>query len=215
MPDWPQPGQRLQTTLTGPAGALDALVECPDSPPVAVAVVCHPHPQHGGAKTNKVTYTLARSAGEAGCAAVRFDFRGVGDSDGVFDGGVGEVEDALAVVNWACAASGCERLVLAGFSFGAAVAVRAAMRASPAALMTVALPTRYFDDALPRPDCPWLAVHGDADEVADPDAAGDVLQGLSPAPDLVWLAGAGHFFHGRLGELRGAVTRRLNEWLAD
>lgn len=213
MAEWPQPGQRVQTSVAGPVGALDALVESPEAAPDAVAVVCHPHPQHGGAKTNKVTYTLARAASQAGCAAVRFDFRGVGASAGAFDDGFGEVDDALAVAEWAQQASGCDRLILAGFSFGAAVALRAAMRKPPAALVTVALPTAYFDNGPPRPDCPWLAVHGDADDVADPVAAGDVLQALSTPPELVWFAGAKHFFHGRLGELRSAVRDQLLQWL--
>lgn len=213
MSEWPQPGQRLQTTVAGPAGALDALAECPDERPRAVAVVCHPHPQHGGAKTNKVAYTLARAAVQSGCAAVRFDFRGVGASEGGFDHGVGEVDDVLAVAEWARRAGGCQRLVLAGFSFGAAVAVRAAMQASAKALVTVALPTVYFDGAVPRPDCPWLALHGDADDVADPGVARDALQGLSPAPEWVLLAGVGHFFHGRLSDLRDTTAARLGEWL--
>lgn len=213
MNDWPDPGQRRRTTLTGPAGGLDALLESPDGPPAAVTVVCHPHPRHGGAKTNKVAYTLARAAGEAHCAALRFDFRGVGDSDGAFDNGVGEVEDALAVAEWALETSGCRRLLLAGFSFGAAVAVRAAMRLKPAGLVTVALPTAYFEHQPPRPDCRWLALHGEADDVADPVAARDALQALSPAPELATLSDAGHFFHGRLGDLRSTVAQHLGGWL--
>lgn len=214
MAEWPQAGQRLQTTLRGPAGVLDALIETPDTPPDTVAVVCHPHPQHGGAKTNKVTYTLARAAGQAGCASVRFDFRGVGDSEGSFDHGAGELDDALAVADWALTASGCDRLVLAGFSFGAAIAVRAAMARTPAALITAALPTLYFESELPRPDCRWLALHGDADDVADPVQAQQVLRALSPVPELAWLPDAGHFFHRRLTEVRSLVADQLTEWLA-
>lgn len=211
---WPQPGQRAHARLSGPAGALDALVELPDAKPRAVAVVCHPHPQHGGAMTNKVTHTLARAAVEAGCAAMRFDFRGVGNSAGVYDYGVGEVEDALAAARWAQQTSGCDRLLLAGFSFGAAVALRAALRHAPVALVTVALPTAYFDNALPTPDCHWLAAHGSDDDVADPVAARNALCRLSPAPEMVRFADTGHFFHGRLGELRAVVSTRLQQWLA-
>lgn len=213
MFEWPQPGERVQALLPGPAGVLDALVETPDAPVDAVAVICHPHPQHGGAKTNKVVYTLARSALQAGCAAVRFDFRGVGDSAGTYDQGVGEIEDALAVVQWAQRTSGCERLVLAGFSFGAAVALRAATRDTPVALVTIALPTSYFDEQLPRPNCRWLAVHGDADEVADSEAAKRSLRALAPPPETLWMPEAGHFFHGRLNDLREAVGGQLAEWL--
>lgn len=213
MTEWPEPGQRLQTTINGPVGLLDALVETPDSATDTVAVVCHPHPQQGGAKTNKVTYTLARAATQSGCASVRFDFRGVGESEGAFDNGVGEVEDALAVAEWAQATSGCKHLVLAGFSFGSAVALRAAMQRQPIGLITVALPTRYFDNGLPQPACPWYAVHGDADEVADPDVARSALQALSSPPETEWLGEAGHFFHGRLSELRSKVATHLSSWL--
>lgn len=213
MTEWPQPGQRLQTALNGPAGSLDALVEAPETDTDTVAVVCHPHPQQGGAKTNKVTYTLARAAVQAGCAAVRFDFRGVGASEGAFDNGVGEVDDALAVAEWALATSGCVRIVWAGFSFGSAVALRAAMRRTAVGLVTVALPSRYFAEALPRPACPWFAVHGDADDVADPAAAASALQALSSSPAVEWVSDAGHFFHGRLGGLRATVAAHLRDWL--
>lgn len=194
----------------GPAGNLDAVLDRPDAPPRAAVVVCHPHPQYGGTKENKVAFTLARAAQEAGCAAARFDFRGVGASEGAYDQGRGEIDDALAVADWARDETGCDRIVFAGFSFGAAVALRAALQRGAAGLITVALPADYFDLPLPRPDCPWLAVHGDADEVADPGAALEALQALEPAPDVKTMTGAGHFFHGRLTELR----RWVSEWLA-
>lgn len=196
-------------TIDGPAGAIEIAVETPETPPVAAAVICHPHPRHGGTLDNKVVFTLARAAREAGLAAVRFNFRGVGGSTGGYDEGRGELDDCRAVIEWVKA-----RLpgapVLAGFSFGAAIALRAA--ADPArGLATVALPVEYFRE-LPRPACPWLAIHGDADDVADCDQALRRLKALDPPPEIEVLAGAGHFFHGRLSDLRAAVTPRFAAW---
>lgn len=212
MLEWPQAGDDARGTIDGPAGALEVAVEVPESGATAAAVLCHPHPQYGGSLDNKVVFSLARAAREAGLAAVRFNFRGVGDSAGGYDEGRGELDDCRAVVEWAR-----ERLsgrpVVAGFSFGAAVALRAAGEIDARGLATVALPVRYFEQ-LPRPDCPWVAVHGDADDVADCDEAVSRLGTLEPPPDLKVLKGAGHFFHGRLSELREAVAPAFASWAA-
>lgn len=214
MSDWPPAGQRQRVAIPGPAGALDALIEAAEQPARALAVLCHPHPQHGGSKDNKVVFTAARAARAAGCDSLRFDFRGVGASAGVYGALDGEVEDALAVVRWGLEAGNPDRVFLLGFSFGAAVALRAAQATRCGGLVTIALPSDYFA-TLPRPDCPWLAVHGTADEVADAQAAAKALRGLQPPPQLKTLDGAGHFFHGRLSELGGAITPCLAAWLAD
>lgn len=106
--------------IDGPVGDLEALLESPaDAAPAGCAVVCHPHPAHGGALTNKVAHTLARSFVGVGFAALRFNFRGVGQSAGAFDGGMGEVDDVLAAVAWMREAAPGLPLWLAGFSFGA------------------------------------------------------------------------------------------------
>lgn len=179
--------------------------------PGAFGVVCHPHPLYGGTLDNKVVYTLARAFEECGAPVLRFNFRGVGSSAGSYDEGRGETEDALAVI-----AYGRERwpgavLWLAGFSFGGAIAVRSAARASPARLVLVAPGvTRVTMSGVPSPRCPWLLVQGDADEVIEP---ADVLQWAARQtvpPVLRTLAGAGHFFHGRLHELRQAVVQFMN-----
>src|SRR6188768_1844090 len=128
-PPSPQPA-----TIDGPAGAIEARVEDPTPPGNrvrCVAVVCHPHPLFGGTMQNKVVHTTARALQEAGAATVRFNFRGVGQSEGTHDQGVGEIDDAIAVVQWTRARFVCDELWLAGFSFGAAVALQAALRVSP------------------------------------------------------------------------------------
>ena len=131
--------------LRGPAGDLEARLDFPPpapavdpAAPAACAVVCHPHPLFGGTLSNKVVHTLARTFNDAGMPSLRFNFRGVGASAGTHDGGPGEVQDALAAVRYCRERWPQARLWLAGFSFGAAVAIRASMAAAPAGLVAVA-----------------------------------------------------------------------------
>ncbi|MGH8166880.1 MAG: alpha/beta hydrolase, partial [Woeseiaceae bacterium] len=116
--------------IDGPAGKLEALLESPrETSAAGVAVVCHPHPEHGGTLQNKVAHTLARAFIAKGFSALRFNFRGVGLSEGRFDQGKGELQDALAAVQTMQNRGGDSKLWVAGFSFGAAIAIRAAAEA--------------------------------------------------------------------------------------
>jgi len=194
--------------IAGPAGALEALVELPEaSVPARVAVICHPHPLHGGALTNKVVYTLARTLQARGAVALRFNFRGVGASEGQHDGGVGEIEDALSAVAYAAARWPGTQLILAGFSFGANVALRAAERSAPQWLICVAPAVALLRGPVARPKCPWLIVQGDADEIVDAAQVQRWAAGFTPPPQLQMLEGVGHFFHGKLHELGELVSR--------
>ena len=207
-----KPPQAERTSLPGPAGPLQALIEIPviegqgPQPVSAFAVVCHPHPLYGGTLDNKVVYTVARALEQLGAPAIRFNFRGVGASAGSYDAGRGETADALAVVAYGRQRWPNAALWLAGFSFGGAVAVRAAGEAGPQRLIAVApgITTITVTDAAP-PACPWLIVHGDADEVVPLEAVRAWADTLSPAPQMRVLPGASHFFHGRLNELRDVV----------
>jgi len=212
-----KPPRAERVRLAGPAGEIEALVETPadegaayGAAPARFGVVCHPHPLYGGTLDNKVVYTLARAFVELGVPTVRFNFRGVGGSAGSYDEGRGETADALAVI-----AYGRERwpgasLWLAGFSFGGAVAVRAAAQAGAERLVTVAPGiTRVAVDGVDSPACPWLIVQGDADDVIEPAAVLEWAGRQSPAPVVRLLSGAGHFFHGRLHELRATVLEFL------
>lgn len=214
-PDTPPPAANParplveSTTVPGPAGALEALIDMPQGVAVSrVAVLCHPHPLHGGTMTNKVVHVLARTFSERGVPAVRFNFRGVGASSGGYDEGNGETHDALAVLDWAGRRWPGAALWLGGFSFGAAVAIRAAAARPVERLVTVAPAIqRVAVEALPR--CPWLLVQGDHDELVD---AGEVQRwaaALAAPPEIVLLPGVDHFFHGRLNELRNALTSWL------
>jgi hypothetical protein len=195
-------------SIAGPAGALELLCEEPmEQGRVArFGVVCHPHPLFGGTLDNKVAHTLARSVLELGHPALRFNFRGVGASVGQFDDGRGEVEDALAVVAWGRARWPQAASWLLGFSFGAVVAIRAALRAQPQRVVAVAPAVDRLGAGEPAPGCPWLLVQGDADEVVDPQAVLSWAARVTPAPAVAVLSGASHFFHGRLPELREAVV---------
>jgi alpha/beta superfamily hydrolase len=192
--------------IDGQAGALEAVVEDPGVAGPCYAVVCHPHPLFGGTMDNKVVTTVARALQETGMPTVRFNFRGVGASAGVFDKGLGETADADAVASWGAERWPGRALVAAGFSFGGYVALRLAQHRLPQHLITIAPAIQRFDaSSMVVPQCPWLVVQGDADDVVDPTAVIDWVNGLEPKPRLVVLPGVGHFFHGRLHELRDAV----------
>jgi alpha/beta superfamily hydrolase len=196
----------MRFTLPGPVGGLEALIEEPQPAPERFGVICHPHPLYGGTMDNKVVWTIARALEELGIATLRFNFRGVGASAGSYDEGNGETEDAAAVLDYGALHWPRARPVIAGFSFGAYVALKLALRAPPAHLITVAPPVDRFPVAtLPPPNCPWLLVQGDADDVVEPRAVLAWAQGLSPQPQIVVLPGVGHFFHGALAQLREAV----------
>ena len=204
-------------TIEGPVGPLEARVEdpSPGRAPPACGVVCHPHPLYGGTMQNKVVHSVARAMQELGVPTVRFNFRGVGNSAGHYDAGVGELEDALSACAWARRHWDCEALWLAGFSFGSAVALQAAAVARPAMLVTVAPPVgRIIVSPVLRPGCPWLVVQGDRDELVDVASVRRWVGEFRPPPQLVELPGAEHFFHGRLGELRAAVAGFLSSPVA-
>ncbi len=204
----PRPPRPDKPDIHGPAGRLEALLESPaELTPSGVALVCHPHPLQGGTLNNKVAHTLARAFLERGMRTLRFNFRGVGASEGEFDDARGEVDDAHACIEWLRTNFAGEPLWLGGFSFGAAVAIRAAVASRPAGLVSVAPAVYRFVDSLEvQPACPWLIVHGDADEVVPVSETVDWVNSLEPGPELSVFPGAGHFFHGRLVELRATVV---------
>jgi alpha/beta superfamily hydrolase len=193
--------------IAGPAGALETRRETPAvDAGGACGVVCHPHPLHGGTMDNKVVHAAARAMQMLGAPTLRFNYRGVGASEGQYGDGLGEREDALAVVAAARAAWPGRALWLAGFSFGAAVALAVADRALAARLVTIAPPVgRLMPFELPRPAMPWLVVQGSADELVDARAVEAWAGRYTPAPEIALMDGASHFFHGRIVELRDLV----------
>jgi alpha/beta superfamily hydrolase len=200
--------------IDGPAGRLEALIEEPADVPLRyAAVVCHPHPLFGGTLHNKVVHTLARSLRSGGAATVRFNFRGVGASEGRHDEGVGETADTLAAVAWARTRWPAAPLLLAGFSFGAAVAIRAAAAADPRWLISVAPAVdRVSFEGLATPQCDWLIVQGSADEIVAPESVRSWAARLAPHAHVRMLPGVGHFFHGRLHELQECIREEWPAW---
>lgn len=193
--------------IDGPAGRLETIVdESRDGQARGGAVICHPHPQHGGTMHNKVAHTLARSFVRLGFTALRFNFRGTERSEGAYDEGVGELDDALAAVEWLRLHGPGGPLWIAGFSFGAAIAVRAAVATEADGAVAVAPAIyRFARDLDEQPRCPLLVIQGDEDELVDVEETIEWVNSLEPGPELLVMEGAEHFFHGRLVELREAV----------
>ena len=191
-------------TIPGPAGVLEGKVDCAASGELqGFAVICHPHPLYGGTMHNKVVHTLAKSFAENHYTAVRFNFRGVGGSAGSYAEGVGEVDDAMAVVDWILKQQADRPVILAGFSFGSFVALQAAAKTQAKALITVAPPVRMFDfDNLQGVECPWLLIQGDQDEVVEINSVINWVRTLQRPPQLEIVNDSSHFFHGKLIELR-------------
>ena len=203
---FPQAAANL--VLQGPAGSLEAYAAAPE-PACArrgAAIICHPHPQHGGTMHNKVVTIIERALRESGLATVTFNFRGVGASAGEFDDGEGETGDLLAVANWVQSVRAGDALWLAGFSFGSYVAQRAAQSLPLRQLISVAPPVGRWDfGALAAPACPWLVIQGETDDVVDPAAVYEFVAAQEHPPTLVRMPDTGHFFHRRLMDLRGAI----------
>jgi uncharacterized protein len=198
--------------IAGPAGAIECAIDEPADMPRGIAVICHPHPQFGGTLDNKVVQTLARAFAQLGLRSVRFNFRGIGASEGAWDGGRGEVDDALAVIAAYRGIAEAQAalalpLVLAGFSFGGYVAAEAARRlpeGAKATRLVLVAPSTQKERVPPVPS-DTLVIHGDADDVVPLAATLDWARPQSLPVTVV--PGAGHFFHGQLTLLKDIVLR--------
>lgn len=212
-----EPGESRRGLIQGPAGALEYRLDMSDSEPQAVAVICHPHPLFSGTMDNKVVYSLARSAQSCGVAALRFQFRGVGSSDGPHDKGVGEALDTAFMLGELRRIWPQVPAFLMGFSFGAYMALKvAAENDDVAGLIAIAPPLMYAGDAaVPQPHCPWLVIHGDADDVVAHDDTLERARAMAQPPEFHTIAGVGHFFHGELTQLRSRVETWLTARLAE
>jgi alpha/beta superfamily hydrolase len=208
--------------LDGPAGRIEVASSIPENPRT-VAVIAHPHPLFGGTMDNKVVTTLARAFVESGAATFRFNFRGVGATEGRHDQGVGETDDLLRVAQHAVATAGALPVQLAGFSFGGAIATRASERMEFAQLVLVAPGFRRItgqgmgaapDPADARLGSPGrhhsgnaVVVHGDLDETVP--LADSIAWATPREVPVVVVAGGEHFFHRKLHVLRAIVARWL------
>jgi alpha/beta superfamily hydrolase len=184
--------------ITGPAGRIECAVDEPEGTPRGVALIAHPHPLYGGSLDNKVVQTLARAFIELGYETWRPNFRGVGQTEGVHDEGRGELQDLHALVDFLHA----PKLVLAGFSFGAALQAQLAERVKPERLVLVGVAVTRL--STPKVPIDSLVIHGENDETV-PLAA--VLDWARPQElPVILVPGADHFFHRKLHVLRTIVT---------
>jgi uncharacterized protein len=194
-------GER-RSSIAGPAGTLEVAFNVPEGAVRGIALIAHPHPLQGGTLDNKVVQTLAKTFAALGYAAVRFNFRGVGQSEGQFDDGIGETDDALAALAAAKLEFGELPVALAGFSFGSYVQTRVAHAITAERLVLIGPAVKRFPIEAVPPDT--IVIHGEEDDVV---ALADVLAWARPQQlPIVVFPGCGHFFHGRLPQLQRVIT---------
>ena len=193
----------MRVTIEGPAGQLEVLQNVPETELAGIALIAHPHPQQGGTLDNKVVQTLAKTFFALGYASIRFNFRGVGKSSGAFANGIGESDDAFAVLEHARQSLGTMRpVVLAGFSFGAFVQTRVAKVVAAQRLVLVGPAVRRFE--LEEVPADTIVIHGQDDDVVP---LSDVFDWARPQElPIIVFPGCGHFFHGRLLQLQRVIT---------
>lgn len=208
--EFPQGEKHL--SIDGPAGIIEAIT-CSVEAPIGIGIVCHPHPLQEGTMHNKVVHIVSRAFNNKGLATIRFNYRGVGKSQGSFGDSIGEVEDLLAVIAWANLVMPNTKIWLAGFSFGAYIAALAATLYPCVQLFSVAPAVHHqpYDD-LPALECPWVVIQGQQDEVVAPE---DVYTWFNKQkakmqfPMSLLKLEASHFFHGKLVTLRDLVEENF------
>ena len=196
--------------LDGPAGRLEALLEEPeDAFPREVALVCHPHPQHGGTMHNKVVYRVARGLRRAGAVVLRFNYRGVGRSEGVYDQGEGELEDARAALGYLRGRYAGLPFTLAGFSFGSRIVLRLGCSSPQAArrVIAVGFPTIYKDSSyLDTCTVPRIFVQSTRDQFGPMSEIEPLVEALPEPKRLISIPAEDHFFAGALERLEEEIA---------
>ena len=198
------------TLINGPAGQLELIAEEPVElrNGSAIAIICHPHPLYGGTMQNKVVHIIAKACLGLGMSAIRFNFRGVGQSEGHFEHGLGEQQDLLAVSEWARQQYPNRPIWLAGFSFGSFVAYKSFKQVNAERLLLVAPPVGLFEFKLmDEINIPWAVVQGKEDEITPPESVESWVNSQPLAPQFFFLDGVSHFFHGKLILLREIIQQ--------
>jgi uncharacterized protein len=197
------------TFFEGPAGRIEAILKEPEHAVTRGAVVCHPHPLFGGTMHNKVVYRMAKAFQDAGFAVLRFNFRGTGRSAGSHDHGRGEQGDMRAAIDFMESKYPDAEMWAAGFSFGAAVMLRAACGDSAIrAIVAAGAPVSKYDFAqIIECNLPKLFVQGSEDEFGSPEDLKRLVERLSEPKRLKIIEGADHFFEGHLVELADSISR--------
>jgi hypothetical protein len=214
--------------IPGPAGTLEALVDDPGAacttarpraaadgldtpPPTAAVVFCHPHPLHGGTMHTKVVFQAAKAFCRLGCAVLRFNFRGVGVSDGAFDEGVGEKDDFRAAVDFMARRYPGVPIWAAGMSFGSWIAMTAGAEDDRVTtLVGIAVPISLYDFSVVRLSTkPKFFIHGERDEICALRAVREFYGQASEPKDLVVIDTANHLFDGHVTEVSAAIEDLL------
>ena len=213
--------KETKLTIAGPVGELEAALTNVDATLTfaegllagkhLLVIICHPHPQQGGTMDNKVVTTLLRTYRDIGIQVLRFNFRGVGKSEGVFDNSVGELDDLFAVIHWVKNTLPDYAILLAGFSFGSSIAARASYYVDGLVHLTLVAPPveRYAYDRNGKFTAPVCIVQGDQDELVNANGVYAWVAGLEGAVALIRYPAAGHFFHGCLSTLKADLTEKL------
>ena len=206
--------QNQEIVIDGPTGDIAIIHEMPANYAHFLSVISSPHPQHDGTMQNKVVYTAARAILRLNGIAVRYNYRGVGNSDGVFDNGDGETDDLHTVIHWAQAQAPHLPLILIGFSFGSMITLKASKQHDTKALLLIAPPIGSSDYQLdkntPLPNT--IVIQGGEDDIVQPDAV--IHWARQQHAHLTLIADTGHFFHGRLSLLRHMIICMLQESIA-
>ena len=202
--------------IPGPVGILESVLsrgdtDAPLSSINGVVIICHPHPQHGGTMDNKVVTTLMRTYRDLGVHVLRFNFRGVGKSEGVFDNAKGELDDLRHVIMWAQSNLSHSPVLMAGFSFGSSIAARASYEVEGLRHLTLIAPPveRYEYDRDGIFNAPLCVIQGDQDERVVAQGVYDWLSHLHSSAELIRYHDASHFFHGFLSALKTDLTDTL------
>lgn len=200
--------------LNGQSGKLELLVSpanptllAPNLPsPCPIAIICHPHPLYQGTMNNKVVHTIHKALHNIGFTTIRFNYRGVGRSEGKYGDSIGESEDLHTIIEWIKAKQSNNKILLAGFSFGAFIALRESKKNTCLQLISIApaVQNQDYQSCMPV-SCPWLVIQGEADEVVPPELVFDFIDSLEKKPDLIRLPNTSHFFHGELITLRDKI----------
>jgi uncharacterized protein len=197
--------------LAGPAGRLETLLEEPDEPATGIALVCHPHPQHGGTMHNKVVFRIARGLRRSGHVVLRFNYRGVNLSEGGYAHGEGELDDARVALGFLRGRYPALPLTLAGFSFGSRIVLRLGcetdLTASPRRLIAVGFPTVYKDRSfLDNCIVPRIFIQSTHDQFGPVDELQALIDTLPEPKQLIWIQAQDHFFAGALENLEEAIA---------
>lgn len=205
-----KPGEH-SFTFSGQAGLLEGILTVPqDAKTTYIALIGHPHSLHGGTMHNKVVTTLTQLFKSLGIASIRFNFRGVGASEGEYDAGIGESEDMLQLARDCQASYPAIQFIFAGFSFGSYVTYRAAVQWPHALLISISPPVHHYDyNPLSSYPYPWIIVQGDADEVVPVEEIRQFIPTVKPSPVYIEMPDTSHFFHGKLIELKQLLSAEL------